>query len=335
LAYNLNMRVVEIAQFGPPEALQVKEREIPVPGQSEVLIQVDAAGVCRPDLMQRQGFYPPPPGVSEVPGLEVGGTIAACGPDATDYQIGDPVCALLAGGGYAEFCAAPVGQVLPVPEGWSTREAASLPENIFTVWENIFRRARLKAGETILVHGGTSGIGSTAIMLAREFGATVITTAGTEGKCQSCLSFGANASINYKTKDFVAETLHFTDGQGADVVLDIVGADYIQRDIDCLARDGRISIIAAQGGDHATFSVTSLIKRRGTILASNMRPRSPEEKAVIARDLRSKVWPRLAPKTGFRPIIDQIFTFAEAAKAHARMERSEHVGKILLIPTAL
>ena len=328
------MTVVEIARFGQPDVLKTNQQEIPSPATREVLIRIEAAGVSRPDILQRQGFYPPPAGASAIPGLEVAGAIAACGSEVTEYQVGDRVCALIAGGGYAEFAVAPVGQVLPIPEGWSAQEAATLPENIFTVWENVFRRARLKPGETILIHGGASGIGSTAIMLAREFGATVIATAGTEAKCQACITIGANAVIHYKTKDFVAETLQFTNGQGANVILDFIGADYLQRDINCLALDGRISLIGAQNGEQATFSIFALIKRRGTILASNLRPRTPAEKAVIAHDLREQVWPRLARRAAFRPIIDTVFTFADAAKAHERMERGEHVGKIILVPNA-
>jgi putative PIG3 family NAD(P)H quinone oxidoreductase len=271
-----------------------------------------------------KGSIPHPPGASDILGLEVAGTVEAFGPGVTEYQVGDPVCALLVGGGYSEFCVAPVEQVLPVPKGWSTREAAILPENIFTVWENVFRRAHLQAGETILVHGGTGGIGSTAIMLAREFGANAIATAGTKEKCQSSLAIGATAAINYKAKDFVTETLALTQGHGA--------GDYVQRDIDCLALHGRISLMANQGGDNASFSVASLVKRRGTIIASNLRPRTSEEKGIITRDLREKVWPRLSSRTYFRPLIDQVFTFAEAAKAHAHLERGELVGKILLLP---
>jgi len=328
------MTVVEITRFGPPEVLALAQREIPTPKENEVLIRVEAAGVSRPDVSQRRGHYPPPPGSSDLPGLEVAGVIAACGPEVSEYQVGNQVCALLPGGGYAEFCVAPVGQVLPIPAGWSAQEAATLPENIFTVWENAFRRAKLQADETILVQGGTSGIGSTAIMLAREFGAIVIATAGSDEKCQACISIGAEAAVNYKTKDFVAETLRLTDQRGVDVVLDIVGGEYVQRSIQCIAIDGRISLLATQGGDEATFSVSSLIKKRGTILASSMRPRSPAQKAVIAKDLRQQVWPRLASRTHFRPLIDRVFTFAEAPQAHERMEKGEHVGKIVLIPGA-
>ena len=326
------MTVVEITRFGPPDVLALAQREIPSPANAEVLIRVEAAGVSRPDVLQRRGVYPPPPGASDLPGLEVAGVIAGCGPGVTEYKVGDRVCALLAGGGYAEFCVAPVGQVLPIPDGWSAQEAASLPESSFTVWENAFRRARLKAGETILIQGGTSGIGSTGIMLAREFGATVIATAGTDEKCQACVSIGANATINYKAKDFVTETLNLTNQRGVDVVLDIVGGEYVQRSINCIAVDGRISLLASQGGDESIFSVSSLIKKRGTILASNLRPRSPAEKAVIADDLRRQVWPRLSSRTVIRPIIDRIFTFAEAAQAHERMERGENIGKIVLVP---
>jgi NADPH:quinone reductase len=326
------MTVVEITRFGPPEVLALAQREIPTPKGNEVLIRVEAAGVSRPDVLQRRGHYPPPPGSSDLPGLEVAGVIAACGPGVSEYQVGDQVCALLSGGGYAEFSLAPVGQVLPIPAGWSAQEAATLPENIFTVWENAFRRAKLQAGESILVQGGTSGIGSTAIMLAREFGVIVIATAGSDEKCQACISIGAEAAVNYKTKDFVAETLRLTDQRGVNVVLDIVGGEYVQRSIHCIAIDGRISLLATQGGDEATFSVSSLIKKRGTILASNMRPRSPAQKAVIAKDLRQQVWPRLVSRTHFRPLIDRVFTFAEAPQAHERMEKGEHVGKILLVP---
>ncbi len=326
------MNVVEITRFGPPDVLALRQREIPTPNNEEVLIKVEAAGVSRPDVLQRRGHYPPPTGSSDLPGLEVAGVIAARGPGVSQYKVGDQVCALLPGGGYAEFCVAPVSQVLPIPAGWSAQEAATLPENIFTVWENAFRRAKLQAGETILIQGGTSGIGSTAIMLAREFGATVIATAGTDEKCQACLSIGANASINYKTQDFVTETLRLTDQRGVDVVLDIVGGDYVQRSINCIAINGRISLLAIQGGDEATFAVSSLIKKRGTILASNMRPRSPAEKGVIAEDLRRQVWPRLSSRVNFRPLIDHVFKFAEAPHAHERMERGENVGKIVLIP---
>jgi NADPH:quinone reductase len=328
------MNVVEITRFGPPEVLALRQREVPTPKQGEVLIRVEAAGVSRPDVLQRRGHYPPPAGASDLPGLDAAGVIAACGPGVSEYKVGDPVCALLAGGGYAEFCVAPVSQVLPIPVGWSAQEAATLPENIFTVWENAFRRARLQTGETILIQGGTSGIGSTAIMLAREFGATVIATAGTDEKCQACVSIGANATINYKTTDFVGETLRLTDQHGVDVVLDIVGGDYVQRSINCIAINGRISLLAIQGGDEAAFLISSLIKKRGTILASNMRPRSAAEKGVIAEDLRRQVWPRLSSRVNFRPMIDCVFTFAEAPQAHERMERGEHVGKIVLVPSA-
>jgi NADPH2:quinone reductase len=328
------MTVVEIARFGPPDVLTLKQREVPTPKEGEVLITVEAAGVSRPDVLQRRGHYPPPAGGSDLPGLEVAGVVAVCGPGVSEYKVGDRVCALLGGGGYAEFCVAPVGQVLPIPEGWSAQEAATLPENIFTVWENAFRRARLQAGETILIQGGTSGIGSTAIMLAREFGATVVATAGSDQKCEACLSIGANSAINYKEKDFVVETLTLTNQRGVDVVLDIVGGENVQRSINCIAINGRISLLANQGGDEAAFSVSSLIKKRGTILASNMRPRSPAEKAVIADDLRRQVWPRLSARTCFRPIIDRVYTFAEAPQAHERMERGENVGKIVLIPVA-
>ena len=326
------MTVVEITRFGPPEVLALRQREIPTPKEGEVLIKIEAAGVSRPDVLQRRGHYPPPPGAPDIPGLEVAGVIVICGPGVSTFKAGDRVCALLGGGGYAEFCVAPVGPVLPIPDGWSAQEAATLPENIFTVWENAFRRAKLQTGETILIQGGTSGIGSTAIMLAREFGATVIATAGSDQKCQACLEIGAHSVINYKEKDFVVETLNLTNQRGVDVVLDIVGGANVQRSINCIAINGRISLLANQGGDESTFSVSSLIKKRGTILASNMRPRTPAEKAVIAGDLHQQVWPRLPRRTFFKPLLDRVYTFAEAPMAHERMERGEHVGKIVLIP---
>jgi NADPH:quinone reductase len=326
------MNVVEITRFGPPDVLAIRQREIPTPKEGEVLIRVEASGVSRPDVLQRRGHYPPPAGASDVPGLEVAGVIAACGPGVSEYKVEDRVCALLAGGGYAEYSVASAGQVLPLPDGWSPQEAATLPENIFTVWENAFRRAKLQAGETVLIQGGTSGIGSTAIMLAREFGATVIATAGSDEKCRACISIGAKDAINYKSQDFVTEVLHLTDQRGVNVVLDIVGGAYVQRSINCIAINGRISLLAIQGGDEATFAVSSLIKKRGTILASNMRPRTTAEKAVIARDLLEQVWPRLASRTHFRPLIDRVFTFAEAPQAHERMEQGQHVGKMVLVP---
>jgi NADPH:quinone reductase len=326
------MKVVEISTYGAPSVLRVVDRPVGKPSADEVLIRVEVAGVSRPDILQRMGLYPPPPGASDIPGLEVAGTIVECGSQVSQYVPGDKVCALVAGGGYAEYCLAPAVQTLPIPNGWSMSEAATLPENMFTVWENVFRRAGLTTGETILVQGGTSGIGSTAIMLARSFGANVVATAGSESKCTACLSIGANSAINYKEKDFVAETMKVTEGKGADVVLDIIGGAYVQRSIDCLARDGRILLLANPGGNEATFSIVSLIMRRGTILASSIRSRTAAEKGQIADELRREVWPRLPGRTSIRPIVDRQFGFAQASDAHARLERSEHIGKIVLVP---
>ncbi len=326
------MRAVEITAFGPPEGLKLGERPMPQVGEGELLIRVLASGVNRPDVIQRKGNYAPPPGASDIPGLEVAGVVESGDADAmaqAGIKVGDRVCALIAGGGYAEWCVAPVAQCLPVPEGLSDVEAASLPETFFTVWSNVFDRGQLKAGEVLLIQGGSSGIGVTAIQLAKAFGATVIVTAGSDAKCQNCLELGADHAINYKTHDFVAETKRLTDGKGADVVLDMVAGDYVAREVECLAEDGRIVIIAVQGGLKSEFNAGLVLRRRLTITGSTLRPRPVAFKAAIAKSLRERVWPLLASGK-VRPIIHSVFPAAEAARAHELMESNQHTGKIVL-----
>ena len=327
------MNVVEISQFGPPSVLRPATRPVPEPARGEVLIRVAAIGVCRPDSLQRRGLHPPPPGASDLPGLEVAGTIAALGSGVKRWKIGDAVCALLAGGGYAEYASAPEQQVLPQPARWTAVEAATLPENMFTVWDNVFTRARLEAGETVLVHGGTSGLGSTAIMLARAFGAEAIATAGSDAKCATCLRIGARAAINYRTSDFVQKVLEQTGGRGADVIIDIVGTDYVQRSINALAVDGRVVHLATQGPEkRATIDMNTLIRRRGTIIASTLRWRTPEEKGAIAEGLLRHVWPKLPARAPIAPLIDSVHPLAEAARVHEYFDSGVHSGKIVLTP---
>ncbi|QIL83931.1 NAD(P)H-quinone oxidoreductase [Diaphorobacter sp. HDW4A] len=326
------MRAVEITAFGPPEGLKLGERPLPDAGKGELLIRVLASGVNRPDVIQRKGHYAPPPGASDIPGLEVAGVVESGDADAmakAGIRVGDRVCALVAGGGYAEWCVAPVEQCLPVPAGLSDVEAASLPETFFTVWSNVFDRGQLKAGETLLLQGGSSGIGVTAIQLAKAFGATVIVTAGSDDKCANCLSLGADHAINYKTQDFVAEVKRITDGKGADVVLDMVAGDYVAREVECVAEDGRIVIIAVQGGVKSEFNAGLVLRRRITITGSTLRPRSVAFKAAIAQALCERVWPLLA-NGKVRPIIHSVFPAAEAARAHELMESNQHTGKIIL-----
>jgi NADPH2:quinone reductase len=326
------MQAIEISAFGAPEVLRVCERAQPVPGVGEVLIRVAASGVNRPDVLQRKGHYPAPPGASDLPGLEVAGVIESGDVQAMaahGLQLGDRVCALLAGGGYAQWCVAPVEQCLPVPAGLTDAEAASLPETFFTVWSNVFDRARLQTGETLLVQGGSSGIGVAAIQLGRAFGATVIATAGSEDKCAACLALGAHHAIAYRSQDFVAEVMRITQGRGADVVLDMVAGDYVAREVDCLAEDGRIAIIAVQGGVQAAFDAGKLLRRRLTITGSTLRARSTAFKGAIARALREHVWPLLA-SGAVRPVVYRSFAAHEAAQAHALMESNRHIGKIVL-----
>ncbi|MDY0106646.1 MAG: NAD(P)H-quinone oxidoreductase [Giesbergeria sp.] len=326
------MRAVEITAFGPPDVLRLGERTQPVAGAGEVLIQVRASGINRPDVIQRKGHYAPPPGASDLPGLEVAGVVQGGDAQAMEragLRVGDRVCALVAGGGYAEWCVAPVEQCLPVPQGLSDVEAASLPETFFTVWSNVFDRGRLQRGETLLVQGGGSGIGVTAIQLARAFGATVIVTAGSDEKCAACLALGAHHAINYKTQDFVTEVQRITDGKGADVVLDMVAGGYVAREVECLAEDGRLVIIAVQGGLKSEFNAGLVMRRRLTITGSTLRPRSVEFKGRIARALREQVWP-LLDSGAVRPVIHSTFAAADAAQAHALMESNQHTGKIVL-----
>lgn len=336
IAMNRTMRAVEIADFGPPEGLRLGERPVPVPGVGELLIRVAASGINRPDVLQRKGHYAPPPGASDLPGLEVSGVIESGDADAmaqAGLRVGDRVCALLAGGGYAEWCVAPVAQCLPVPAGLSDVEAASLPETFFTVWSNVFDRGRLQAGETLLVQGGSSGIGVTAIQLARARGATVIVTAGSDDKCAACLALGAHHAINYKTQDFVAEVQRITQRRGVDVVLDMVAGDYVARDVECLAEDGRLVIIAVQGGVKSDFNAGLVLRRRLVITGSTLRPRPVAFKGAIAQALREQVWPLLT-SGAVRPVIHSTFPASEAAQAHTLMESNQHIGKIVLTWTA-
>jgi len=326
------MHAVEIAAFGPPEGLRLAERPLPQPGAGELLIRVAASGVNRPDVLQRKGHYAPPPGVSDLPGLEVAGVVEsgdAAAMAQAGINVGDRVCALVAGGGYAEYCVAPVAQCLPVPAGLSDVEAASLPETFFTVWSNVFDRARLQAGEALLVQGGSSGIGVTAIQLARARGATVIVTAGSDEKCAACLALGAHHAINYKTQDFVAEVRRITEARGVDVVLDMVAGPYVAREVECLAEDGRIVIIAVQGGVQAELNAALVLRKRLTITGSTLRPRLVAFKAAIAQCLREQVWPLLESGV-LKPVIHSEFAAADAAQAHALMESNQHIGKIVL-----
>ncbi|MDN4590748.1 NAD(P)H-quinone oxidoreductase [Xenophilus aerolatus] len=326
------MKAIEITSYGAPEVLRLGERPDPVAGAGEALIRVGASGVNRPDVLQRTGNYPVPPGASDLPGLEVAGEIVAGDAQAlaaAGLAVGDRVCALVAGGGYAQLCVAPVAQCLPVPAGWSDIEAASLPETFFTVWSNVFQRGRLQRGETLLVQGGTSGIGVTAIQLAKAMGATVIATAGSDAKCEACLALGADHAINYRSSDFAAEAKRLTDGRGVDVVLDMVAGDYVAREIDCLAEDGRLVIIAVQGGVKSEFNAGQVLRRRLTITGSTLRPRPVAFKGAIAQALREQVWPLLSAGQ-VKPVIHSTFAAADAAKAHALMESNQHVGKIVL-----
>jgi NADPH2:quinone reductase len=324
------MTAIEIRTPGPPEVLQPTRRAVPAPAPGEVLVKVAAAGINRPDVMQRKGNYAPPPGASDIPGLEVAGEVVAVGDGVSTPAPGERVCALLAGGGYAQYVNVPAVQCLPVPAGLSLEEAAALPETFFTVWLNLFERARLAAGETLLVHGGSSGIGTTAIMLARAFGARVIVTAGTAAKCAACLKLGAEVAINYREADFVAATLAATGGKGADVILDMVGGDYLARNAAAAAVEGRIALIATQGGTKAELDLRVLMMKRLTISACTLRPQAVKFKGRLAAQLREKVWPLFAPHN-LRPLIHARFPLTEAAAAHALMESDAHVGKIVLI----
>ena len=324
------MTAIEIAEPGGPEQLRPVRREVPQPLSREVLIRVEAAGVNRPDVLQRLGKYPPPSGASDVPGLEVAGRIAATGPGVTGWRVGDAVCALVTGGGYAEYCVAPEVQCLPVPAGLSMIDAAAIPETFFTVWVNLFGRGRLGRGETVLVHGGSSGIGTAAIVLARAFGARVIVTAGSPAKCRACEALGAERAIDYRAEDFVAVAREVTGGRGVDVVLDMVGGDYVSRNLEALALDGRLVQIAFLRGARAEVDLMSVMRKRLTITGSTLRARPVAEKGAIAAALRREVWP-LLERGEVRPVIHATFPLTSASAAHALMESSAHVGKIVLV----
>lgn len=326
------MKVIEITAPGAPVVLRLGQRPTPVPAAGEVLIRVHASGVNRPDVLQRMGLYPVPAGASDIPGLEVAGVIEQGDPVAlgeAGLKLGDRVCALVVGGGYAELCVAPVAQCLPVPKGLTDVEAASLPETVFTVWSNVFDRAHLVAGETLLIQGGSSGIGVTAIQLAKALGATVLVTAGSDDKCSACLALGADHAINYKTQDFKEEVLRLTQGKGADVILDMVAGGYVAREVECLAEDGRLVIIAVQGGMKSEFNAGLVLRRRLTITGSTLRARSVAFKGAIAQACRRVVWP-LIESGRIKPVIHSTFDAADAAGAHTLMESNQHVGKIVL-----
>lgn len=323
------MRAIEISQPGGPEVLRLCTRERPVPAAGEVLIQVQAAGVNRPDVLQRLGQYRAPPDASDLPGLEVAGLIVAGETGDSGFAIGDAVCALVHGGGYAEYCRAPITQCLPLPRGWSALQAASLPETCFTVWSNVFERGALAAGETLLVQGGSSGIGVTAIQIARALGHRVFATAGSADKCRACEALGAERAIHYREEDFVAVVRTLTDGRGVDVILDMVGGDYAARELACLADDGRLIVIGLLGGAKAELPLAPILMRRLTISGSTLRPRSLAYKAGIATALRERVWP-LIESGQIQPVIHASLPLAQAAEAHRLMESSQHIGKLVL-----
>ncbi|HKR16276.1 NAD(P)H-quinone oxidoreductase [Rhizorhapis sp.] len=315
---------------GSADVLRPEVREVPLPGENEVLIKVRAAGINRPDVLQRRGFYPPPAGASDIPGLEVSGVIVGRGPNVDDALIGRPVCALLPGGGYAEYAVAPVGQCLPVPDGYDIVEAAALPETLFTVWSNLFERAYVIEGDTVLVHGGTSGIGTMAISLCALFGITAIVTCGSDSKCEAALKIGASHAINYATTDFVEAVREITEGRGVQAVLDMVGGDYVPRNLACLAEEGRHVSIATQRGVTAEIPLVAIMQKRLTLTGSTLRPRSVGFKTLIAEELAQTVWP-FVEQGKLRPVMDRTFPLAEAGAAHARMEAGEHMGKIVLV----
>ena len=323
------MTAIAIRAPGGPEVLVPEERPVPQPGAGEVLVKVTAAGVNRPDVMQRQGLYPPPPGASDIPGLEMAGEVVALGSGATRFKTGDKVAALVAGGGYAEYCPVHETNALPAPPTLSLIEAAAIPETFFTVWHNAFERGRLKSGETLLVHGGTSGIGTTAIQLAKAFGAHVITTAGSAEKCEACRKLGADVAVNYRTEDFVAATKTATGGKGAELILDMVGGDYIERNYEAAGVEGRIVQIAFQGGPKANVNFLRIMLKRLTHTGSTLRARSVADKAAIAREIEANVWPLIAAGK-VKPVIYRTFPLREASAAHALMETSTHIGKIVL-----
>ncbi len=325
-----SMNAIEITAPGEPQVLSLTRRAVPAPGPRDVLIRVRAAGVNRPDVLQRKGLYPPPPGVTDIPGLEIAGEVVRIGAQVSEWSCGDRVCALVAGGGYAEYALAPAVQCLPIPRGLTLEEAAGLPETVFTVYYNVWERSRLKAGEWLLVHGGSSGIGTTAIVLAKAFGARVIATAGSPEKCAACRSLGAEFAIDYKREDFVTATLAATAGRGADVILDMVGGEYVARDMAAAALEGRIAVIATQGGRSAQIDLTQLMTKRLMIGGSSLRPQTIERKGELAAALRERIWP-LIESHGLHLPIQARFPLAEAARAHALMESGSHIGKLLLL----
>jgi len=323
------MRAIEIAKPGGPEALVPTERPLPTPKPNEILVKVAAAGVNRPDILQRQGLYAVPPDASDLPGLEIAGEVVACGASAKRWKVGDKVCALAHGGGYAEYCVVPEVQALPLPKGLSLIEAASLPETFFTVWSNVYDRGRLKAGETLLVHGGSSGIGVTAIQIAKAMGNRVLATAGSDDKCAACVKLGADKAINYRSQDFLAEVLAATDNKGVNVILDMVGGDYVPKELKCLAEEGRLVFIAFLRGPKTELDINEVMRRRLTLTGSTLRPRPVEFKGAIAASLRQHVWP-LIEAGKIKPVIFKTFPLAEAAEAHRLMESSQHIGKLVL-----
>ena len=323
------MTAIEIERPGGPEVLRAVERPVPDPAAGEVLVRVEAAGVNRPDVMQRLGKYPPPPGASDIPGLEIAGTIVSVASGVNRWHVGDRVCALVAGGGYAEYCAAPAVQCLPIPEGLDVIAAGAIPETFFTVWTNVFERGRLASGERLLVHGGASGIGTTAIQLGRASGAVVFATAGSDEKCAACRALGAAVAINYRTQDFVDVVRNETSAAGVDVILDIVAGEYFARNIDCLAMNGRLVQIGLMGGGKIELNLRPVLDRRLTITGSTLRARSVAEKGVLAGEVETNVWPLLAAGR-VAPVIDMIFPLTQAADAHRRLESGDHVGKIVL-----
>ncbi|WP_078462258.1 NAD(P)H-quinone oxidoreductase [Sphingomonas sp. NIC1] len=323
------MQAIDPEAHGGPEVLRLVERPVPQPQSGEVLIRVAAAGVNRPDVLQRKGGYPPPPGAPSIMGLEVSGTVVAVGEGVEDTMIGQPVCALIAGGGYAEYAVAPAGQCLPVPHGLDMVHAAAIPETLFTVWTNLFERAFATEGDSVLVHGGTSGIGTMAIALGQLFGMTIIVTAGSDAKCARALELGAAHAINYKTEDFVERVKAITDGKGVTAVIDMVGGDYVPRNLQCLADDGRHVSIAVQGGPTATIPIFEIMRRRLTLTGSTLRPRDTAFKTLVADEIARTVWPHVEAGR-LRPVIDKVFPLADAPAAHARLEEGDHVGKIVL-----
>lgn len=324
-----SMTAIAISAPGGPEVLVPEQRPVPQPGPGEVLVRVAAAGVNRPDVLQRMGYYPPPPGASDLPGLEVAGTVVAVGPGGDPELAGQAMCALVAGGGYAEFCIAPVGSCLPVPPGFSMAEAAALPETVFTVWHNLFERAWVKEGDTVLVHGGTSGIGTTAIGLCQLFDIRIIVTCGSADKCAAAMALGATHAVDYSADDYVEAVKTFTGGRGVDAVLDMVGGDYLPRNLACLAEDGRHVTIAFQRGMKVEIDIADVMRRRLTLTGSTLRARSADFKAALADEIHRIVWPRLA-EGGWKPAMDQSFPLTDASAAHARMQAGAHVGKIVL-----